>query len=887
LPKSRFTRSIGRAVFVVALLIACGLTPSRAGADSGQFALSFKGFNYVSYYNGAFEAFDSLPTLASVGPNAVAVTIEYGIDVNNSTVVTDSNYTDTNGFGPAIAQAKSLGLSVMARPLIDFLDPTIIGTYKVGEYRSYYNPTNVATFLNSYASMIASVAATAQANGADILCIGAELDQLTGPANLSNWQSVIQAARGAGFTGKLVYSAEWDDNLSPWQYGGTGLSPGTGNIATQVSFWSDLDYVGMDWYAPISDAANPTLDQLIAGWTQVPTDTTSLALTGNQSLISYVEGVSTQLGMPIIFTELGYESASDAAMQPAFSTCMNCFDPTLQANLYQAFFTAWQQNGNDSLVGVYFWNWDPDVAEVGPNNGPNFSPQELPAQQVMTTNFGFPLTVSTGAGNGSVTSAPSGIDCGSTCSVYFASGTQVTLTETPASGYNFAGWSGACSGTGGCTVTMSAAQTVSASFTLNTAPSFTLTVSKTGHGTVTSGDGLINCGSACSGTYTSGTAVTLTASPATGYSFTGWGGACSGTGGCTVTMNANETVSATFKKGTTPSFALSVSIAGSGTVSTSPAGFNCSSPTCSANFTAGTVVSLTQTSGAGFSFAGWSGACSGVGTCTVTMNAAQSVSASFTQASGGTSPLVAAVLPESRSVEVGATATAFATIINGGGSAAPACAIAPIGGLPLSFVYQTTNPATNALTGSANTPADIAAGQSQSFVIGLTPSSAFTATTIDFSFACSNIMQAPIETGVNTLLLSASTSPVPDIVALAASADPGYVDIPSATGTGVFAAATINLGADATITAAANTGSATLPVSLTLCQTDPTSGQCLASPSATVTTDIQPNATPTFGIFVTGSGTVANSPGTNRVFVTFTDSGGIVRGETSVAVRTQ
>jgi len=86
---------------------------------------------------------------------------------------------------------------------------------------------------------------------------------------------------------------------------------------------------------------------------------------------------------------------------------------------------------------------------------------------------------------------------------------------------------------------------------------------------------------------------------------------------------------------------------------------------------------------------------------------------------------------------------------------------------------------------------------------------------------------------------------VPDIVALAASGDPGYVDIPGATGTGVFAVATVNLGIDATITAAANTGAANLPVITLLCQTNPTTGNCLAPPSSTVSTDIPANATPT------------------------------------------
>jgi hypothetical protein len=74
---------------------------------------------------------------------------------------------------------------------------------------------------------------------------------------------------------------------------------------------------------------------------------------------------------------------------------------------------------------------------------------------------------------------------------------------------------------------------------------------------------------------------------------------------------------------------------------------------------------------------------------------------------------------------------------------------------------------------------------------------------------------------------------------------------------------------------------------LLLCQTDPTRGNCLASPQINVTTTIAANATPTFGIFVTGSADVADLPGVNRIFVTFTDANGVLRGETSVAVRTQ
>jgi probable HAF family extracellular repeat protein len=256
-------------------------------------------------------------------------------------------------------------------------------------------------------------------------------------------------------------------------------------------------------------------------------------------------------------------------------------------------------------------------------------------------------------------------------------------------------------------------------------------------------------------------------------------------------------------------------------------------------------------------------------------------------ARSGTIALSAAVLPAGRSVKVGATATAFATIIDAGPADATGCSIAPQTSIPANFLYQTTNPATNALTGSPNAPINIANGTNQSFLVALTPTAAFAPTNVPFNFACTNAASAVVLSGINTLQLSASATAVPDIVALAASSDPGYVDITGATGVGDFAVATVNLGAAAQITASANTGSATLPVSLTLCQTNPGNGACMASPAMSVTTTIAANATPTFGIFATGSGTIANSPGANRVFVTFTDSGGVLRGETSVAIRTQ
>jgi hypothetical protein len=216
------------------------------------------------------------------------------------------------------------------------------------------------------------------------------------------------------------------------------------------------------------------------------------------------------------------------------------------------------------------------------------------------------------------------------------------------------------------------------------------------------------------------------------------------------------------------------------------------------------------------------------------------------------------------------------------------CTVAPTTSVPATFFFQSTDSATNGFTGTPNTPVTIAPGAAQSFILALTPQSAFAPSDVAFSFTCTNSSPAASSTGLNTLLLSGSATPIPDVIVLAATAShDGIVNIPGATGTGAFAVATANVGAGGAITASADSGAGNLPVTTTICQTDPISGQCLSGPAATAQATINANATPTFAIFVKGNATIPFQPAANRIFVKFRDAGGAVRGSTSVAVRTQ
>lgn len=160
-------------------------------------------------------------------------------------------------------------------------------------------------------------------------------------------------------------------------------------------------------------------------------------------------------------------------------------------------------------------------------------------------------------GTGSVASSPAGISCPGTCTAEFNDASSVSLTPTPGAGFVFSSWSGACTGSAACNVTMNGDQTVGATFTA-VAVTRTLDVSVTGNGSVASNPSGITCPTTCSATFADGASVTLTPTAGAGSTFSGWGGACEGTGACVVTLSANASVSASFAVTPPPSGDLDV-----------------------------------------------------------------------------------------------------------------------------------------------------------------------------------------------------------------------------------------------------------------------------------------------------------------------------------------
>jgi hypothetical protein len=108
-------------------------------------------------------------------------------------------------------------------------------------------------------------------------------------------------------------------------------------------------------------------------------------------------------------------------------------------------------------------------------------------------------------------------------------------------------------------------------------------------------------------------------------------------------------------------------------------------------------------------------------------------------------------------------------------------------------------------------------------VIAITPTADRDVTDVRFRFACTGIDAAPRTPALNTLLLSASAAPTPDVVALVATLqNDGIVHVPGVGATGVFAISTVNVGGSGTVTASVDAGAVTLPLEATICETDAT-----------------------------------------------------------------
>ncbi len=286
---------------------------------------------------------------------------------------------------------------------------------------------------------------------------------------------------------------------------------------------------------------------------------------------------------------------------------------------------SWGQN----VVGWMKWNPAGGGVYIGvvPPTTPTTTPSAGTLLQVIENGSG--LVVSN-------VPTPNGINCGSDCSERYASSTSVVLVASNTTGYQFDSWGGDASSCGSattCTLLIGNATTTALA---NFNP--ILQVTKVGNGTITSQPSGINCGSSCAHAYVFGTIVTLTATPDSGYQFSGWGGSAASCGTnitCSVAVSGYTSVTATFSLINSNQGTLIVAPPTNGSVVSDDGKIACGA-TCQASYDNGTSVMLQAvpeiSGGVVYTVGSWGGAASSCGsntTCSVTVSGTTDVSVTF------------------------------------------------------------------------------------------------------------------------------------------------------------------------------------------------------------------------------------------------------------------
>jgi hypothetical protein len=246
--------------------------------------------------------------------------------------------------------------------------------------------------------------------------------------------------------------------------------------------------------------------------------------------------------------------------------------------------------------GNVFTGWSGDLSGTG-------NPETLLVDADKSVSAGFApavtLTLSATAGGSVALDPPGGV---------YAAGTVVTVTADPDTGFVFTGWSGALSGISNPEIVIADVdKTIGASFAVQR---FDVSIAPSTGGSVTLNPP--------GGTYDAGSVVSVTATPAPGYVFTGWGSDLSGTVNPeSLLIDADKSISASFA----PSVTLTVAAASGGSVVLDPPG---------GVYAAGTSVTVTAVAGPGYGFVGWGGDLSGTtNPQTLVVDTDKSVSASF------------------------------------------------------------------------------------------------------------------------------------------------------------------------------------------------------------------------------------------------------------------
>ena len=203
----------------------------------------------------------------------------------------------------------------------------------------------------AYTDFALTYAKLAEQTKSEIYCIGTELEEFV-KHRPEYWKELINQIRKV-YKGKLTYAANWDEY-------------------PRTPFWEALDYVGVDAYFPLSEARNPSQEEMTQGW---------------KKWKDKMAQISSELEKPILFTEFGYRSMDYTAKKP-WLVDRNEMDVNLKAQadaLGVTFKEFWKESW---FAGGFVWKWFIHHERVGGSEDNRFTPQNKPAENVIRTHYG-------------------------------------------------------------------------------------------------------------------------------------------------------------------------------------------------------------------------------------------------------------------------------------------------------------------------------------------------------------------------------------------------------------------------------------------------------------------------------------------------------------------
>lgn len=208
----------------------------------------------------------------------------------------------------------------------------------------------------SYHDFILRYAKIAERAHAEMFCVGAEFTILSAEKP-EFWRELIRDVRKV-YSGKVTYAANWYQEYE------------------KVAFWDELDYIGIQAYFPLVDNRNPTVEQISTGW-------------GKH--LPAIKAIQEKFGKQVLFTELGYKSTADSAIEPwewirrGQSNEERGFSLETQANCYQAFFdTVWDE---EWFAGVHIWQLRANSRRRRERSNLDFTPLDKPAEGLIAKGF--------------------------------------------------------------------------------------------------------------------------------------------------------------------------------------------------------------------------------------------------------------------------------------------------------------------------------------------------------------------------------------------------------------------------------------------------------------------------------------------------------------------